>query len=467
MGGAKSHDYRPKRPRDLLAVISRRTALALIGSTPLLAGRQALPAPTRTPGALDRPMAGELDLSTVDIVDAHMHPIRRMLISQAYAGQMKEFASLEVPPGDYPGKSALEVRAAQGAHDLVMEAPRRTGYFNYIARNYGVEPSLEGFDAVVAPHITSDEEFTRYVTAIFDREKIRTVVLQAAEPSPSPPATLIPSNRYVWTTVASDFTRLQWAQRLGLNALPDILAAIDRTMAKAVENGCRGFKSLAAYYRPLALSKPSQSHADAALKLLLKSTPESKGVSDQPVFADAATNSALTTYEDFLFRHVFATAGRLERPVIIHTAVALHPSLRVDFNDPRPLYTVFTDPDIQRAGTDFILIHTGYPSTDVVAAFISQFPNVYTDVSFYSKYPGALLGAYRSLLALGASTKIMHGSDANSVPEEIGYCAWNTRAVLARVLTEYRQSFGWTQQDIRVMAENVMHRNARRLYRIG
>lgn len=412
-------------------------------------------------------MAGDLDLSTLDIVDSHMHPVRRVLISQAYAGQMKEFASLAVPPGDYPGKSALQARAAQGAQSLVMDAPRRTGYFNYIARTYGVAPTLEGYDSVVAPHITSDPEFTRYITSIFDRERIRTVVLQAAEPAPSPPATLIPSNRYVWTTVASDFTRLKWAHSQGLTALPDILAAIDRTMEAAVAAGCRGFKNLSAYYRPLGLSKPSPQEADAALQTLLKSSPVATGVNEQPVFADAATNAAQTTYEDFLFRHVYAKAGQLERPVIIHTAVALHPSLRADFNDPRPLYTVFTDPDIQRAATDFILIHSGYPVTDVVAGFISQFSNVYTDVSFYSKYPGALLEVYRSLLALGPSTKIMHGSDANSVPEEIGYCAWNSRAVLARVLTEYRQSFGWTQQDIRTMAENVLHRNARRLYRIS
>ncbi len=57
-------------------------------------------------------------------------------------------------------------------------------------------------------------------------------------------------------------------------------------------------------------------------------------------------------------------------------------------------------------------------------------------------------------------------SDANSVPEEIGYCAWNTRAVLAKVLSEYRESFGWRQDDITAMAQNVMHRTARRLFRI-
>jgi hypothetical protein len=56
-----------------------------------------------------------------------------------------------------------------------------------------------------------------------------------------------------------------------------------------------------------------------------------------------------------------------------------------------------------RAGTRFVLIHTGYPSHQVVAAMIGQFSNVYTDVSFYSKYPGVLEEVYRALLALAPS----------------------------------------------------------------
>jgi predicted TIM-barrel fold metal-dependent hydrolase len=452
---------RPPAPR-----ISRRMALALLGTAPVafaLAPRWGHAAPR---AAQTRLMAGSLDLSELPIVDSHMHPIRPMLISESYAGQMAEFAGLEVPAGDYPGKKELLQHAQDGGRELVMEAPRRTGYFNYISRTYGVPATMAGFDSVTAAHIGSDADFTRYVTSIFDREKVTTVVLQAAEPAPAPPATLIPSNRYVWTTVVSEMTRPAWAKSQGLTALNDITAAIDKVMETAVERGARGFKNMAAYYRPLALSKPTAAEAESALRLLSAATPVATGARGQPIFGDATTSAALTTYEDFLFRHIYVKAGQLERPIIIHTAVALHPSLRMDFNDPRPLYAIFTDPDMQRARTDFILIHSGYPTTDVVAAFISQFPNVYTDVSFYSKYPGALLEIYRSLLALGPSNKIMHGSDANSVPEEIGYCAWNSRAVLAKVLSEYRE-LGWTQADITAMAENVMYRNARRLFRIA
>jgi len=458
------------------SMLSRRAALAAVGSIPIAAAL-ATPAEhgttrpnTRYP-ASGRPMAGSLDLSEVQIVDSHMHPLARKLISQAYAGQIAQFASLAVPAGNYPGKSDLMAHASEGGTELVMEAPRRTGYFNYVARTYGVAPTLEGFDSITSRYIDSDEDFSRYITSVFDREKIATVVLQAAEPAPAAPATAIPPDRYVWTTVVSELTRLRWIMSQGLTTLPDILAKIDETMEAAMERGVRGFKNMSAYYRPLALSRPSAAEADAALRMLLKSPPAGDAkapapTDPNPVFADPKNGSALTTLEDFLFKHIYVKAGRLERPIIIHSAVALHPALRMDFNDPRPLYAVFTDPDIQEARTQFVLIHAGYPTPDVVAAFISQFPNVYTDVSFYSKYPGALLEVYRSLLALGPSNKIMHGSDANTVPEELGYCAWNSRAVLAKVLTEYKESFGWTQADITKMADNILHRTARAFYGI-
>jgi hypothetical protein len=454
-------------------MLSRRALLLAAGSVPITAALSTPVTWAVTPSKAFRPMAGSLDLSEVEIVDSHMHPLARKLISQAYAGQIAEFAALEVPGGDYPGKSELLAHAQEGGSELVMEAPRRTGYFNYIARTYGVAPTMAGFDSVTSRHIGSDQDFSRYVTSIFDREKIATVVLQAAEAAPSPPATLIPADRYVWTTVVSEMTRLRWVMSQGLTRLSDILPAIDKIMETAVAQGVRGFKNVSAYYRPLALSKPSMTDAETALRLLLQSQPQgtdarlpTSPTAANPVFADAASNAALTTLEDFLFRHIYIKAGQLERPIIIHSAVALHPLLRTDFNDPRPLYAVFTDPDVQKARTQFVLIHAGYPTPDVIAAFISQFPNVYTDVSFYSKYPGALLEVYRSLLALGPSNKIMHGSDANTVPEEVGYCAWNSRAVLAKVLTEYKDSLGWTQRDITAMAENVLHKTARGLFGI-
>ena len=178
-----------------------------------------------------------------------------------------------------------------------------------------------------------------------------------------------------------------------------------------------------------------------------------------PYFAAPALQAALRTYQDYLLRHITVRAGALKRPIIMHSAVALHPALRLDWNSPLNLDKVFLDEEVQKAGTQFVLIHAGYPSHHAVAAMLSQFPNLFADVSFYSKFPGVLEEIYRVFLSLAPPTKVMHGSDSNNVPEEIGYCAWNTRQVLAKVLRDFR-GYGWTEADCARVATSVLSENA-------
>jgi hypothetical protein len=451
----------------------RRSFLGMLGvgaasSAVLAAARPAPAAPGKTSGrhAIGR-KAGAIDLSDIDVVDSHMHTLRRTLLSAAYENQSKAFADAFAPPGDFPGKAELLSKMGAGFTDLIWEQPRRIGYLNYIARTYGVPATLEGFDSIVKKHIGSDEDFTNYIRSIFDREKIRTVVLQSDEPDPSvPPKTAIPPDRFVWTWPFAQTFLPSWARRNNATTLQDVLSAIDRTLETAVASGCRGFKNVTAYYRSFDLGPVTRTQAEAALKSLLAATAVRTNTWDVPVYGEPELNAALRTYQDYLFKHVYIRAGELERPVIIHTAVALHPSLRPDYNSPLPLYDVFADSDIQKAGTRFILIHTGFPSHQIVAAMVSQFPNVYTDVSFFSKYPGVLEEVYRAILAIAPAQKVMHGSDANTVPEEIGYCCWNSRAVLAKVLGEYETHYGWTRADTLQMANSVLHENARKMFRI-
>jgi hypothetical protein len=414
-----------------------------------------------------RRAARGLDLRSVDVVDSHMHGLSRTLLSVAYDKQAVGFTDAFAAPGDYPGRAQVLANMKAGFADLVWGQPRRIGYLNYIARTYGVPATLAGFDSVVAKHIGSDTDFTAYVAAIFDRENIRTVVLQSAEPDPAvPPKTSIPLDRFVWTWPFAQTFFPDWARKNNASTLEDVVALIDRALERAVAAGCRGFKNVSAYYRPYDLSPVTPSAADAALRTLLAAAPIRSGVMDVPLYGTPKLTAAFKTYQDYLFKHVYVRAGELERPIIIHSAVALHPSLRPDYNNPLPLYDVFGDGDIQRAGTRFIVIHGGYPSHHVIASMISQFPNVYTDVSFFSKYPGALEELYRTLMALAPSEKIMHGSDANTVPEEVGYCCSNSRAILARVLGDYKTYYGWTASDAMNAGNNILHANARRLFRI-
>ncbi len=259
----------------------------------------------------------------------------------------------------------------------------------------------------------------------------------------------------------------EWARTRQLTSIADVLAAVKKTMATAVANGCRGFKNLSAYYRSYGLAPVTAKEAEVALQAMARTPPSRAGEMGALFYDDPAAREHVRVYQDYLFKQIYLQAGVLERPIIIHSAAILHPSLSIAHNNPLPLYDVFMDPDVVRAGTEFILIHGGFPNHQEVATFISQFPNVYVDVSHLAKYPAVLEEAYRALLAPGPAAKVMHGSDSGGVPDETGYCAWNSRQVLARILTEYKTYYGFTQADIDGMAHGVLHGNASRLFRIG
>jgi predicted TIM-barrel fold metal-dependent hydrolase len=410
---------------------------------------------------------GDLDLNAVEMVDTHVHPPQPMTLEQSYGQWNSSFVDAMVPDADFAGKAELRAKLEKEFIAQIWNLPRQTGYNNYMARVHGVPPTLEGFDSVVSRHIGSDAAFARYVTSILDRERIAAVVFQARGADPVHPKTYIPAGRLVWTYEMIHLVHPEWAQKNGVTTIDDAVERHGKILETAVANGCVGFKSAAAYYRPLGLQKVDKADADAALKALLRATPAGHVAQNAPYYKEPALNEALRTYQDYIYKRIFIKAGELQRPIVIHTAVALHPALRFEFNNPLAMYDVFQDDEIRKAATQFVLIHTGYPSHHVVAAMLSQFPNVYADMSFYAKFPGVLEETYRAFLALAPSEKIMHGSDSNNVPEEIGYCASNTRRVLARVLNDYRTYYGWTQADVNKMAENVMHRNARRVFRIS
>lgn len=442
--------------RQLLGALA--AGATALGARPVFAA-ESIEAPLKA-------MAGDLDLKTVPVIDTHMHPVRRSLISQQYVGQRDDFTAAVLPEGDFEGKPAVRERLLKGYADMVMGVSRRTGYFDYIARVHGVPPTVEGFDSVLRRHNGDDATFTRYVQSVMDRENVAMLVIQSPHTTPEAPSFLVPPGRTAWTYAISQMTDAEWARSHTLTSLADVTAAIDKEMETAAANGCRGFKNYSAYYRSYALDRVSAADAETALKALLAVRPDGLLSQGGPRYDDPKLAAAAKRYQDYLFKHIYRKAGALERPIVIHSAAILHPALRADFNDPMALYGVFTDPDIVRAGTVFLLIHSGFPSHHVVAAYISQFPNVYVDTSHVSKYPGVLEEVYRALLASGPSYKIMHGSDTGGAPEELAYCAWNTRQTLARVLSDYKRYYGFTQADLNEMAHNILHKNARRLFNL-
>ena len=121
------------------------------------------------PGRLDVSV-GSLDLNNVELVDAHVHPPRPMTLKQSYDMWNDSFVDAMVPDYDFPGKKELRTKLTTEFVDQIWNLPRQTGYNNYMARTYGVAPTLDGFDSIVSKHIKSDADFTAYIRSILDRE---------------------------------------------------------------------------------------------------------------------------------------------------------------------------------------------------------------------------------------------------------------------------------------------------------
>ena len=409
---------------------------------------------------------GSLDLNDVQVIDTHVHPMGRETLSRSYLKWVDSFVDLAVPAYDFPEKEARRSDLHQAFVKQIWGYSRQPGYNNYMARTYGVPPNIEAIDREISKHLGSDAALIEHTSAVFEREKITHVVLQSRDSAPVAPKSYIPEGHFVWTWPFTEMLRPDWAKQNGATELNDVLALVDNRLETAVSNGCRGFKNGTAYYRTFALGSVTKKEAEASLQRLIREAPTGFNQRGVPQYSSASATEALRAYEDYLFKHVYIKIGELDSLAIIHTCVAMHPSLRPDYNDPLPLYDVFVDEDIQKAGTKFVLIHTGWPAHNTVASMISQFPNVYTDMSFVGQFPGALEEAYRAFLAFGPSEKIMHAGDINTVPDGIGFCAWNSRAVLARVLRDYKRYYGWSQSDVEKAANNILHGNARRVFRI-
>lgn len=408
---------------------------------------------------------GSVDLSDMEIIDVHVHPQDRMTLTEYQDRWNGSFVDALVPVYDYPGKDELRARLAMTFKKQIELMPRQTGIQNYVARVYGVEPTIEGVNSVQTRYKGGD--YTAYIRSIMDREKIGAVLLQSRAKEPVRPQALIPSDRFAWSYSIGHLIQPDRAKETGAQRVGDVTESIDGILEACKSNGCVGLKIPIAYYRPLSVERVEKSQADQDLKALLTNEPPAYLTGrNVPLYDDPELARALRSYQDFLLKHIYVKAGELDLAVIIHSAVALHPALRFDWNSPLGLYQVFQDDDIKRVETKFVIIHTGYPYHHHVAALLSQFPNVYTDVSFYCNFPGTLEETLRAFLGLAPSEKVMHGSDSDTVPEIMGYCAENIRRVMAKVLNDYRSHYGWTEKDCEKMARNVLSDNAKRVYGI-
>ncbi len=246
---------------------------------------------------------------------------------------------------------------------------------------------------------------------------------------------------------------------LKLDGLPRTLEQyLTRVVTPALERrkreGALAVKFVAAYMRPLDFADVPR--AEAAR-----------------VYARWARGGAppwdeYKKLQDFLFRYVAREAGRLGMPVHIHTGGGCGHFFNLSGANPLLLEPVLNDPALR--GTNFVLVHGGYPFVKE-AEFLLEKPNVYADFSAqtFLLTPKALSRVLRDWLEYEPE-KILFATDASPATPEVSWeeSAWMTnrtaREALAIALTGMLRDGDITRARASELARMVLRENAFRLY---
>ena len=176
------------------------------------------------------------------------------------------------------------------------------------------------------------------------------------------------------------------------------------------------------------------------------------------------------TLTDYLFRIVAREAGHLGLAVHLHVLETFGGFYSAQGATPGQLEPVFNDSTLR--GTNFVIIHGGWPAVGETEAMLSK-PNVYTDISMIDQMLGAaeLATVLRAWLTRWPD-KVLFGTDAfeggpDQGWEEGAYVAAATaRRALGIALTGMLRDGEIDAAHARALARMVLRDNAMALYHL-
>jgi len=223
---------------------------------------------------------------------------------------------------------------------------------------------------------------------------------------------------------------------------------VQGTLERHKQGGAIAEKFEMAYLRPLDISNPTKSQAEAA-------------------WSGRGDYKAL---QDYIFRFIATECGRLGMAVHFHSNAGSGSYFNIAGVNPMLLEPLLDDPSLRR--TNFVFLHGGWPYTRELTALLTK-PNAYLDFSNQDlyMYPAALAQIIREWLEF-VPEKVLFATDAYPYSkdlgwEESGYIAVKTgREALGIALTGMLRDGEISPGRASEIARMVMRDNARRLYRV-
>lgn len=377
-----------------------------------------------------------VDLQDVPLVDNHCHGIwrsqrfddllswRRNFTESADRGMVR----------DHVGSTAFYLRLIRA-----------------LARFLDCEPDEE---TVLAARAEQGER--EFAGALLRDANVETLLLDTGYPSPEEVLSGPELARLGGCRVEPMLRLETLAERLIAEhgSLEEVKEALIAALDDVRGQGYVALKSIAAYRTGLNIREWSREEAEAAFDEFRRAAREGPARLVHKPLLDTVLHVA------------FAEASRQEIPVQFHVGYG-DTDTDLLLGNPLHLRAVLERPDYR--GMPVILLHECYPYTREGGYLAAVYENVYLDLSYGIPLLGfaEMLSCTRAALGVAPISKLLYSSDGIGVPELHWMSATDGRHVLSQALEELVAHGELSIPGAESAGEDVLRRNAIRLYRLS
>ena len=383
-----------------------------------------------------------VDLSDVEIVDAHTHPYRlEDLLERDPTGFDTRMTFLGE---SFSSSSRMQPDLwpfVDGLTDSTIFAIAMCGW---LADHLGCEPTREAVTAARAAKLSADP--VGYTKGLLEAGGV--VAVLADEGYPQPP---VPAEEFARTigVPVHRVARLEpWILARRGGSFEDLVSGVEaEANGAAADLNCVAFKSIVAYRTGLDVGDPSPSDARAAFDRWRGDGWRESREHAKPV-------------RDFLIRRALAVAKASDRPFHFHCGGG-DPDINLAHATPQSLFPLLVDVQDQPV----VLVHAGYPWVREAAYMASVLPHVYLELSELIPWGfGQVEWALEMLVGTVPAAKLLYGSDEAGEPESFWASALLARAALQRVLDGFVERGYVTVERAERLGRMVLAESCRTLH---
>lgn len=387
---------------------------------------------------------GEVDLSGVEIVDAHTHPYRmEELLAKGSAG----FDTRATFLGEsFHSSSRLDPSLWAFVDALTDSTVLGIALVRWLARYLGCEPTRAAVTAAREAALRADP--VGYTKGLLDDAGVVAVLSDEGYPQPAIPATEFAASIGV---PVHRVARLEpWILQRRDGSFDDLVSGVESDAKEAASDpNCVAFKSIVAYRTGLDVGDPSTSEAAEAFVHWKEEGWRETRTHAKPV-------------RDFLIRRALAVAKETGRPFHFHCGGG-DPDIDLAHATPQSLFPLLVDVQDQPV----LLVHSGYPWIREAAYIASVLPHVYLELSELIPWGwGQVEWAMEMLVGTVPAAKLLYGSDEAGEPEGFWVSALLARPALERALERSVERDYMSGEQAIWLGSLVLAGNCRKLHAI-